>query len=144
MMIKRRHGINLWCLFLYVIIAMTVSFSWTTSWVIAKDRNADIILPIMRYFVLLSSVWQEKFSPTELGATHVALCDNIGDNFTRHPELDSGSINADNRLRNKCAMTSSLLRKFYMKSCTSISKIFVISDLSLASPKITANRGFSL
>jgi len=32
---------------------------------------------------------------SETGATHVALCDDIGDNLTRHPELDSGSINVD-------------------------------------------------
>jgi len=30
----------------------------------------------------------------ELGAMHIAHCDNIGDNLTRYPELDSGSINA--------------------------------------------------
>ena len=33
----------------------------------------------------------EKICHPEPGATHVALCDKIGNNFTRHPELDSGS-----------------------------------------------------
>ena len=28
-------------------------------------------------------------------ATHVTLCNNIGDNLACHPELDSWSINAD-------------------------------------------------
>ncbi len=38
------------------------------------------------------------------GATHVAPpFYNVSENC--HPELDSGSINADLRLRNKCAMT---------------------------------------
>ena len=32
-------------------------------------------------------------------------CYPVGKNRIRHPELDSGSINVNNRLRNKCAMT---------------------------------------
>ena len=32
----------------------------------------------------------EKICHPEPGATHVAFCDKIGNNFTRHPELNSG------------------------------------------------------
>mgnify|MGYP007004245525 CR=1 FL=1 len=38
------------------------------------------------WFVLHTYVWS---------FTHVAPCDNIGDNLTCHPEFNSGSINAD-------------------------------------------------
>ena len=45
----------------------------------------------------------------ELGATHVATCVNVGDTCTDYLKSFSGSINADKRLRNKCAMTCYLL-----------------------------------
>ena len=41
----------------------------------------------------------------ELDATHVATCVNVGGICDDHLKSFSGTINVDNRLRNKCAMT---------------------------------------
>ena len=40
----------------------------------------------------------------ELGATHVDTCVNVGDICNDYLKSFSGSINVDNRLRNKCAI----------------------------------------
>ena len=40
----------------------------------------------------------------ELDATHVATCVNVGGICNDHLKSFSGTINVDNRLRNKCAI----------------------------------------
>ena len=48
----------------------------------------------------------EKICHPEPGATYVAICDKIGNNFTRHPELDLGSNSLINNDTNFSRFTS--------------------------------------
>ena len=42
---------------------------------------------------------------SDIGATHVDTCVNVGGICNAYLKSFSGSINVDKRLRNKCAMT---------------------------------------
>ena len=52
----------------------------------------------------------------ELGATHVDTCVNVGDICNDYLKSFSVSINVDNRLRNKCAMTCFFVFLQYLSS----------------------------
>ena len=68
-----------------------------------RERNKDLR---NRLYFHATARNDEKICHPEPGATHVAHCDNISDNFTHHPELDSSSNSLINNYTDFSRFTS--------------------------------------